>query len=338
MPPTFTYNIVKANSDYVSLTSGTFSQSEETNTTYVQTYLAVGDEETMDPVDLKSDSINILNETLLKLNNNITVKIWKNDDNNHIDAGELINVTIDGIDYSGESDITGAVYVDITGLTEGTHYMTVKYQGFNGLKESTWSAILQIGDASEDADALKATSIEANALTTTAKTNKNLVLTLKDGNGVLANKNVTVSINGKTFTVTTNAKGQATIKTNFAAAGTYYYSLCFLGDDESKASFKAVKVTVKKQAVKAVFKKASLKAKKAKKVSFTLKDASGKAIKGKKITIKVNGKTFSAKTNAKGIAKISVKVAKKGKFKAVAKFAGDSTYKAVTKKVVFTVK
>lgn len=338
MPPTFTYNIVKANADYVSLTSGTFSQSEETNTTYVQTYLAVGDEETMNPVDLKSDSINILNETLLKLNNNITVKIWKNDDNNHIDAGELINVTIDGIDYSGESDITGAVYVDITGLTEGTHYMTVKYQGFNGLKESTWSAILQIGNASEDANALKATSIEANALTTTAKTNKNLVLTLKDGNGALANKNVTVSINGKTFTVTTNAKGQATIKTNFAAAGTYYYSLCFLGDDESKASFKAVKVTVKKQAVKAVFKKASLKVKKAKKVSFTLKDASGKAIKGKKITIKVNGKTFSAKTNAKGIAKISVKVAKKGKFKAVAKFAGDSAYKAVTKKVVFTVK
>jgi len=38
------------------------------------------------------------------------------------------------------------------------------------------------------------------------------------------------------------------------------------------------------------------------------------------------------------IAKISVKVAKKGKFKAVAKFAGDSAYKAVTKKVVFTVK
>lgn len=338
MPPTFTYNIVKGNSDYVSLTSGTFSQSEETNTTYVQTYLAVGDEETMDPLDLKSDSINILNETLLKLNNNITVKIWKNDDNNHIDAGELINITIDGIDYSGESDITGAVYVDITGLTEGTHYMTVKYQGFNGLKESTWSAILQIGNANEDANALKATTIEANALTTTAKTNKNLVLTLKDGNGALANKNVTVSINGKTFTVTTNAKGQATIKTNFAAAGTYYYSLCFLGDDESKASFKAVKVTVKKQAVKAVFKKASLKVKKAKKVSFTLKDASGKAIKGKKITIKVNGKTFSAKTNAKGIAKISVKVAKKGKFKAVAKFAGDSAYKAVTKKAVFTVK
>jgi parallel beta-helix repeat protein len=338
MPPTFTYNIVKANSEYVGSTNGTFSQTEETNTTYVQVYFAVGDEETMNPMEISADSTTIITDTLLKLNNNITVKIWRNDDNNHIDAGELINVTIDGVDYSGESDITGAVYVDITGLKEGKHYMTVKYPGFNGLKESTWSAILQIGDASDEPISLKDTSITASALTTTAKVNKNLVLTLKDANGVLANKEVTVSVNGKTTTVKTNAKGQATIKTNFAAAGTYYYSLCYLGDDDHKASFKTVKVTVKKQAVKATFKKATLKVKKVKKVTFTLKDASGKAIKGKKITVKVNGKTFSAKTNAKGVASIKVKVAKKGKFTAVAKFAGDATYKAITKKAKFTVK
>ena len=81
-----------------------------------------------------------------------------------------------------------------------------------------------------------------------------------------------------------------------------------------------------------------MKVKKAKKVKFTLKDASGKAIKGKKITIKVNGKTFSAKTNAKGVASIKVKVAKKGKFTAKATFAGDNTYKKITKTARFTVK
>ena len=183
------------------------------------------------------------------------------------------------------------------------------------------------------------TAINASALTTVAKTNKNLVVTLFDEKGnPLANKNVTVSINGKTSTVTTNADGKATIKTNFAAAGTYYYSICFLGDESCKASYKTVKVTVNKQAVKASFAKATLKVKKAKKVTFTLKDASGKALSGKKITITVNKKTFSAKTNSKGVATISVKVAKKGKFTATAKFAGDSAYKAITKKATFTVK
>ena len=58
----------------------------------------------------------------------------------------------------------------------------------------------------------------------------------------------------------------------------------------------------------------------------------------KKITIKVNGKTFSAKTNSKGVASIKVKVTKKGKFTATAKFAGDNTYKGITKKARFTVK
>ena len=165
------------------------------------------------------------------------------------------------------------------------------------------------------------------------------MVTLFDEKGnPLANKNVTVSINGKTSTVTTNADGKATIKTNFAAAGTYYYSICFLGDESCKASYKTVKVTVNKQAVKASFAKATLKVKKAKKVTFTLKDANGKALSGKKITITVNKKTFSAKTNSKGVATISVKVAKKGKFTATAKFAGDSAYKAITKKATFTVK
>ena len=58
----------------------------------------------------------------------------------------------------------------------------------------------------------------------------------------------------------------------------------------------------------------------------------------KTVTIKVNGKTFKAKTNAKGVATIKVKVAKKGKFTATVKFAGDGAYKAITKKVKFTVK
>ncbi|MBO5966148.1 MAG: right-handed parallel beta-helix repeat-containing protein [Methanobrevibacter sp.] len=338
MPPTFTYNIVKANSDYVSLTSGTFSQTEATNTTYVQVYFTVGDAETLDPVDLKADTPNIITDALLELNNNITVKIWRNDDNNHIDAGELINVTIDGVDYSAESDITGAVYVDITGLKEGKHYMTVKYPGYNGLKESTWSAILQIGNDGGETQTLTATSITASDATATAKIAKTISVTLKDASGkALANKAITYSVNGVTKTATTDANGVAKITVN-QVAGTYHYSLCYLGDDDYKASFKTVKVTVNKQAVKASFAKATLNVKKVKNVRFILKDSKGKAISGKKITVKVNGKTFSAKTNSKGVATIKVKVAKKGKFTATAKFAGDNTYKAISKKAKFTVK
>lgn len=184
------------------------------------------------------------------------------------------------------------------------------------------------------------TAINASALTTVAKTNKNLVFTLYDSKGnPLANKIVSVTLNGKTTNVTTNADGQATIKTNFAAAGTYYYTLSFLGDDSGcKACLTTVKVTVNKQAVKATFAKKTFKVKATKKISFTLKDASGKALAGKKITFKVNKKTYTAKTNSKGIATVKIVIKKKGKYTATAKFAGDSAYKAISKKALIRVK
>ena len=184
-----------------------------------------------------------------------------------------------------------------------------------------------------------ATSITASDLTATAKVAKTLSVTLKDADGkVLANKAVKVTVNGKTSTVTTDKNGVAKVNVNYAKAGTYYYTLSFLGDNDYKASMKAVKVTVNKQATKATFAKKTFKVKATKKVTFTLKDAKGKVIKGKKITFTVNKKTYTAKTNAKGIATVKVKLTKKGKYTAVAKFAGDTTYKAISKKAVITIK
>ena len=241
--------------------------------------------------------------------------------------GFLLASGYSNIQIGENNNYSGLVFVP---MPPTFTYNIVKADGaYMSLTSGTFSQIVPVE-----------TAINASALSTVAKTNKNLVITLIDSQGnALANKTVTVFLNGKESTVKTNADGKATIKTNFAAAGTYYYTFCFLGDDTGcKSCYKTVKVTVKKQAVKATFAKATLKVNKAKKVKFTLKDASGKALSGKKITITVNKKTFTAKTNSKGIAYISVKVAKKGKFTATAKFAGDKAYKAITKKAYFTVK
>jgi len=58
-----------------------------------------------------------------------------------------------------------------------------------------------------------------------------------------------------------------------------------------------------------------------------------------KLTLKVKGKTYKAITNKKGKATFKItKLTKKGKFKAVVKFAGNKNYKALSKNAVITVK
>ena len=167
----------------------------------------------------------------------------------------------------------------------------------------------------------------------TAKT-KSLTATLKDANGkVLAKKKVTFTVNGKTVTATTNAKGVATAKLALTAAKTYTVTIKFAGDGVYAASTVSAKVKLNKEKTKVTApKKTFKKSKKVKKVVIKLKNSKGKAIAKKKVTLTVNKKKYTAKTNKKGKATFKVKnLKKKGTFKYKVKFAGDTQYKASKK-------
>ena len=68
-------------------------------------------------------------------------------------------------------------------------------------------------------------------------------------------------------------------------------------------------------------------------ITLTLKDGSGKVIANRKVTAKVNGKTYTATTNSKGVAtfKLTLKTVKT--FTVSLKFAGDSYYTASSKSI-----
>ena len=165
-----------------------------------------------------------------------------------------------------------------------------------------------------------------------------LQVTLKDSNNqLLSNKTLTVIVDGESKAVTTDDNGVAKVSVKYSTSGTHYVTVSFAGDDDYKSSIKSSKIVVSKRATTLKAPKATLKVKKAKKISITLK-SNGKAVSSKKITIKVNGKTFSAKTNSRGVASVNVKVAKKGTFAYTAKFAGDGAYKSVSKNGKIVVK
>ncbi len=113
----------------------------------------------------------------------------------------------------------------------------------------------------------------------------------EDGHGVVG-ADVKFTINGQTKTVKTGSDGTAKIKITDVpkkyTITTRYNNKDYKNTVTVKQVLTASKVTVKKTA-----KKFTLKA--------TLK-INGKLVKGKKITFKFNGKTYTAKTNAKGVA------------------------------------
>lgn len=148
---------------------------------------------------------------------------------------------------------------------------------------------------------------------------------------LIKNKKVTFTVNGKTYAATTNSKGVATVKITLNKKGTYKYTAKFEGDSLYNAVTKKAKLTIKPLTTSLTTKKYKFRRyAKTKKLTTTLK--SGKTVlKKQKVTFKVNGKTYTAKTNSKGIATVKIKLFKKGTYKYTVKYAGTNKYKAISK-------
>ena len=73
-------------------------------------------------------------------------------------------------------------------------------------------------------------------------------------------------------------------------------------------------------------------------MTATFKDVNGKFIKNKKISFILSGKTYSAYTNSKGVAKVKVKVNIAKTYAVTVKFAGDNVYSPISKSLKLYVK
>jgi hypothetical protein len=189
----------------------------------------------------------------------------------------------------------------------------------------------------------KASSVTSGNVNVAYNDNAKVTVTLVDSsnNAPIANALVFIVMEKKIYKSITDASGRAifTIQAKLKP-GTYKFIVKYGGnnvfdDSSSTYSFTVKKATPKITAYKKTFKKKT----KTKKYKITLKEKNGKAIKSVKVTLKVKGKTYSAKTNSKGKATFKItKLKKAGKFTATITFKGNAYFKKVTKKVKITVK
>lgn len=246
-------------------------------------------------------------------------------------VGEKITYRINsGSSQTQTTDQYGHIYIE--GL-ENEVALSLTYSGSTQYYRTTLSTTLQASPTQAE------TKITASSLTVNAINAKSTVykFTLKDASGnALADKDVSISFNGKIYSATSNSDGIVSFTLPTAAAGKYAVTLAFTGDSAYKGSVATSTISIIKQATKLTVAKKTFKKSATKKVTAVLKDNKGKVLKSKKVTLKVNGKTYTAKTNGKGVATFKVKLTKKGTFKATTKFAGDSYYtaKTTTSKIV----
>ena len=227
----------------------------------------------------------------------------------------------------------GGGKVNLGRFSEGLHKIIVLYAIDFEDRHDEYDYLSKIFTLNVTKDKPK---IIASAVTAAYKSDKKLVITLKDSQGVVSGKKVTVKVGSISKTLKTNSKGKISIDISTLAPKSYKATINSAADGVYKAASKSnVNVVVKKAKTKITAK--TIKAKvnaKVKNVVAVVKFNSKKLLKGKLVTLKIKGKTYKVKTNKKGKAVFKVKnLNKKGTFVGTIKFAGDKYFKGTSKKV-----
>lgn len=128
-------------------------------------------------------------------------------------------------------------------------------------------------------------------------------VTLKDSSKkVLKKVKVKITLNGKTYSKTTDSKGKASVNLKLDK-GSYTVVTMFEGSKKYYAqivkSSVTVKSTIKSNGLTKYYKNKSA-------LYTTYYDKKGKLLKNTAVKIKLNGKTYSMKTNNKGVSKLEV--------------------------------
>lgn len=159
-------------------------------------------------------------------------------------------------------------------------------------------------------------------------------VTLMDSNTSqpLPSKDVSVSINNVNYSLKTNSKGVTSVNLKLNP-GSYLTIASFAGDDSFNASSISGKVkvltTIKASDVTKYYKGS-------KTYKATYLDSKGNLLKNKKVAITVNGKKYTAKTNAKGVASIGVDL-KPGTYKVLTTNPSTGEKRTTTFKILSTV-
>ncbi|WP_407377737.1 Ig-like domain-containing protein [Methanobrevibacter sp.] len=235
----------------------------------------------------------------------------------NVNATGNVTLTINGKSYDFPV-VNGVAKIVVPDLDSGKYPYTITYSG-----DGKYPSISKNGIIIKQSDEVepKITASNVNALYSAGTIYT--IKVYKDGKPV---KSATVRISGKISKTLTATNGIARFKIT-QVPGTYKITITSLGKSVTRTITVKHIVTLKTVTVKKSAKSLVLQA--------SLGKVSGKYLNKKTVTFKFNGKTYKAKTNSKGVAKVTIKSSVLKKLKAGKKITYQATYgKDTVKKTV----
>lgn len=236
-------------------------------------------------------------------------KVTLQDANGKALANQKITLKVKSNSYTGTTNSKGVATVKTTALSVGTYTVSISYAGNSNVSASSLSKKVKvIKDKTSLSGNPKLYILPYNYYT--------YFVTLKSAHGgSVENCKVYFSYDGKNVTAKTNAKGKASTVIPLLAKGTYKISYKFKGTSGLYSSSSSGTIIIKSAANKLTASDLTMDYKSKSQFSVKLTDNNGKALSGKKITFKLNNKDFTAKTNSKGIAQLTIGDLKPGTYK-----------------------
>ena len=218
-----------------------------------------------------------------------------------------------GKTYTRTTNSKGQASVNINSLNPVT--VKVSYAGDKYAKKSSKTFELSPVKANVDMSSSGSTVPYGSSFSVTLKHSST--------GKALANRTVTFKVNGTTHKVQTNSNGVASIK--LGELGKYDVTASYAGNSKYNKETNHYDVTVAK--LKTSLSLSATSVQSGNSITVTLKDSNKKVLSGQKVSLTIDGKTYTKKTNSKGKASFAINNPI-GKYPITIKFGGTEGYQS----------
>ena len=267
-----------------------------------------------------------------KFGQNVIITGKLSDCDGNVIASSPVSVSVGGIAQKVTTDKNGVYNLTVRASVVGDNSVVVSFDADNKFNYAENTTTFKVARQNL---VLKLDSIKSVYYGDKVK----VTGVLSDANGkLIANTLLNLNINGKTVKVKTVAGGKFTYTVAAKTVGTNNVTVSYNGNKNYNSVSAKKTFKVYKQGLKITVNKiTSTKYKNTVKVTGKLTDANGKVIMNTLVTININGKAYTAKTNNKGVYTLTLKATSIGVNNVSVSYKGNKNYKKATAKTSFKV-